>query len=80
MIASTLTWLAMTYTGFLATFGSGSTVLTLMWQGRYRPGYSPAGLVLLGRIFGAAMVLFMIFAAYEIFHGGLRSAYNNFGR
>jgi hypothetical protein len=70
----------MIYTGLLATFGSDSTVLALMWQGRNRLGYSPGGLVVMGRIFGTAMVLFMVFAAYEIFQGGLKAAYTNFGR
>jgi hypothetical protein len=33
-----------------------------------------------GRFFGAILLAFMIFAAYEIFHDGLAAAYNNFGR
>ena len=68
----------MTYTGVMSLFGSKTTVLAIMWQGR-QP-YSETFREIAGRIFGAMMLTFMIFASYEILHGGLHAAYDNFGR
>jgi hypothetical protein len=78
MLASALTWIAMTYTGLAATFGSKSTVNEIMFPGRRN--LSEIDREAYGRFFGAILLAFMIFAAYEIFHGGLTAAYNNFGR
>jgi len=78
MFATALTWLAMTYTEAIAMFGSKATVLAIAWSGRR--DYSEKHREVFGRIFGAIMLGFMIFASYEILHGGLRNAYNNFGR
>ena len=78
VFASILTWFAMTYTGAMALFGSRAIVLSIMWRGRR--DHSQRYREIFGRVFGAAMLAFMIFAAYEILHGGLRAAYDNFGR
>jgi hypothetical protein len=79
MFASGLIWLSMTFIGLVALFGSKSTVTEIMFKAA-RPGLSEIDKEAYGRFFGAILLAFMIFVAYEIFHGGLAAAYNNFGR
>jgi hypothetical protein len=79
MFASGLIWLSMTFIGLAALFGSRSTVTEIMFKAA-RPGLPEVDKEAYGRFFGAVLLAFMIFAAYEIFHGGLAAAYNNFGR
>ena len=79
MFASALIWLSMTFIGLAALFGSKSTVTEIMFKAA-RPGLSETDKEAYGRFFGATLLAFMIFAAYEIFHDGLAAAYNNFGR
>jgi len=45
-----------------------------------RPGLSEIDKEAYGRFFGAVLLAFMVFATYEIFHGGFAAAYTNFGR
>jgi hypothetical protein len=79
MFASGLVWLSMTFIGLVTLFGSKSTVTEIMFKAA-RPGLSEIDKEAYGRFFGAILLAFMVFAAYEIFHGGIAAAYNNFGR
>ena len=79
MLASVLIWVSMTFIGLAALFGSKSTVTEIMFK-RARPGLSEIDKEAYGRFFGAILLGFMIFIAFEIFHGGIAAAYNNFGR
>jgi amino acid permease len=78
MIAAGLTWITMTYVGAMSLFGSRAMVDAITWQGQQN--YSELVRQIFGRVFGAILLTFMIFAAYEIFQGGFTAAYNNFGR
>jgi len=79
MFASGLIWLSMTFIGLAALFGSKSTVTEIMFKAA-RPGLSEIDKEAYGRFFGAVLLAFMVFATYEIFHGGFAAAYTNFGR
>jgi hypothetical protein len=78
LIAAGFTWLTMTYVGVMALFGSRETSLAIMWQGRSQP--SKIEREVGARILGAVLLIFMIVVTREMLQGGLRAAYDNFGR
>ncbi|WP_263375198.1 hypothetical protein [Granulicella aggregans] len=78
LIAASFTWLTMTYVGVMALFGSKETSMAIMWQGRSQQSKFEREVG--ARVLGAVLLIFMLFVTHEVLQGGVRAAYNNFGR